>query len=140
MFVTLFLGLFDPAAGRLEYVNAGHIPPTVVVPGAAPRPLAGRGNMPVGVHEGAFAADAETIAPGSGLLVVTDGITEAASPGGEQFGMARLERVVAAAQLESAEALVKSVTAAAEGFRESLPQQDDVTVFALIHRAGGARA
>lgn len=138
MFVTLFLGVFDPASGALEYVNAGHMPPVMIGPGRGALLLGEPENRPVGVHEGPFEGHVQTIEPGTGLVVITDGITEAASPGGEQFGIARVRAVLEAADLASAESMIRSVTTAAEAFRQPLPQQDDVTVFGLLYRGSEA--
>jgi len=133
MFVTLFLGVFDPQTGRLEYVNAGHLPPIIRRPDGAER-LGRPANQPIGVHEGAFAGQDETITPGTGLVVYTDGITEAAAPSGEMLGIEGVLEVLASAPCSSAARMVDAVTDAAEKYRCSLPPQDDITVFALFYR------
>jgi sigma-B regulation protein RsbU (phosphoserine phosphatase) len=138
MFVTLFLGFFDPASGALEYVNAGHMPPVTVAPHRGVLRLGQPENQPVGVHEGPFEGQVQTIVPGTGLVIITDGITEAAAPDGEMFGIARVRAVLESADLASAESMIRSVTTAAEAFREPLPQQDDVTVFGLLYRGSQA--
>jgi hypothetical protein len=50
LFVTLFLGILEPATGKLVYCNAGHNPPLLQSRDRRklPRPL-GRTGMPVGV-------------------------------------------------------------------------------------------
>ena len=73
-----------------------------------------------------------TLVPETRLVLVTDGITESASPGGELFGTDRLTATVAASQAASARALVAAVVSAATDFRGSRAQQDDVTVLALV--------
>ncbi|MHC4500042.1 MAG: SpoIIE family protein phosphatase [Planctomycetota bacterium] len=134
MFVTLFLGLFDPAKNELAYVNAGHIQPVIKQPSANAMLLGEPANPPLGLFEGPFETFVETIGPNTGLLVVTDGITEASSPEGELFEMDRLVRLVTDTQADSAEGLVQAVTEGTAQFREKLPPHDDITVFALVNR------
>jgi len=140
MFVTLFLGMFDSASGALEYVNAGHMLPVAVGLDRRALPVGRPANRPVGIHEGAFQGQGKTIVPGTGLIILTDGITEATAPGGEQFGTARVQAALESADLTSAESMVRAVTEAAEAFRQPLPQQDDVTVFGLMYRGTEAHA
>jgi len=134
MFVTLFLGLFEPSTNTLSYVNAGHISPLIVPPSQRAQQLGKAANLPLGIFEGAFETRAETIAPSTGLLVVTDGITEASSPDGELFGMDSLEKLMTDSESHSAQELVQTVIKGVADFRKTVPQQDDITVFALINR------
>ena len=131
MFITMFLGVFDPASGKLEYVNAGHILPIVLGADGTAEPLGKPTNPPVGVYVGTFEADEKIIAPDAAVLVVTDGITEAMDPNGEEFGTERLQQTVASTAGKSATEVVTIVNDAAAVFRNDLPQQDDITIFAL---------
>ena len=132
MFVTLFLGLYEPDTGRLEYVNAGHPPPLGVRPAGPVMVVEGARNRPLGVIEGSFSAGTTAIDPSAGLVIVTDGILEAPSPGGERFGGERLREILEVGPTDSAEAMVNTVATSVADFRQSLPQQDDITVFALL--------
>jgi serine phosphatase RsbU (regulator of sigma subunit) len=133
MFVTLFLGLFDPTRNEMSYVNAGHIQPLVMRPSEGAQLLGEPANPPVGIFEGAFETVVERIEPDASLLVVTDGITEAASPDGERFEMERLVELMGVSEARSAQDLVQLVAKGAAEFRQMLPQQDDITVFALVN-------
>ena len=135
MFITMFLGVFDPTSGKLEYVNAGHILPIVLGTDGTAEPLGKPTNPPVGLFVGTFEADEKVIAPGAGVLVVTDGITEAMDPAGEEFGTERLARTVASTAGQTAAKMVGRVNDAALAFRSDLPQQDDITIFALRNAA-----
>jgi serine phosphatase RsbU (regulator of sigma subunit) len=65
-------------AARLRWASAGHPPPVVVMPGAAPTFLAGRNDLLLGVDPARARTDQETLLPaGSLLLLYTDGLTEA---------------------------------------------------------------
>jgi phosphoserine phosphatase RsbU/P len=129
-FVTLFLGLLEVGTGRLEYVNAGHLPP-LVVRGALVEPLGQPINTVLGVGDASFAADVEMLAPGSGLVAFTDGVTEAESPDGELFGFGRLKRVLAGAARAKAEQVVQAVVEATVTFSGAGPLGDDMTVLAV---------
>jgi serine phosphatase RsbU (regulator of sigma subunit) len=66
--------------------------------------------------------------------VVTDGITESRSPDREFFQLKRLTKIISELKVQSAQKLVDLVVKEAEDFREPLPPQDDITVFALINQ------
>ena len=132
MFVTFFLGLFEPASGRLEYVNAGHLPPLLLQAGAPPVELPLPGNPVLGVLADPFTSEVQIIAPNAGLLVVTDGITEARSPAGEELGAEGLAKALRKLRVRSAKQIVAAAQKAAADTRGFLPQQDDITIFALF--------
>jgi hypothetical protein len=134
MFVTFFLGLFNPSNNMLSYVNAGHILPLIMQPSNSAQPLGMAINPPLGIVERPFEMSKEEIAPETTLLVVTDGITEASSPDGKFFETEGLQRLMAETKFESARQLVDSVTNTITDYRQTLPQQDDITVFALVNR------
>jgi len=134
MFITFFFGLFDSSENTLSYVNAGHVLPLIMHTSQQARILGEATNPPLGIFEGTFEAVVETIQPDTSLLIVTDGITEAGSPDGEMFEMERLAKVMTESAAPSAQELVNSVVKGAADFRQTLPPQDDITVFALINR------
>jgi len=134
MFVTLFLGLFDPSQNKLTYVNAGHLPPLIMHPCEPARRLGEVTNIPLGIFESPFTTAVETINPKTSLLVVTDGITEAGSPDGQLFEMERLAELMTTSQAASAKELIQSVINSVTDFRQTLPQQDDITVLAIVNQ------
>ena len=136
MFVTLFLGLYSPVDGRLEYANAGHMPPVKVVAGGGAAPLGEPTGPPLGVVDMPFETEAAQLEPGAGVVLVTDGITEAQSPAEELFGQDRLDRVLAGATCRAAGEMVELVVDSADAFRRHAPQGDDVTVLALLNTTG----
>jgi sigma-B regulation protein RsbU (phosphoserine phosphatase) len=134
MFVTFFIGLFDPSTNTLSYVNAGHIPPRIKQPSDQAQPLGEVTNLPLGIFKEAFKMQVDTISPNTSLLVVTDGITEASSPDDELFGMECLAKLMTDFESHSAQELVQTVIRGVTDFRKTVPQQDDITVLALINR------
>lgn len=134
MFITLFLGVLDAKSGRLEYVNAGHIPPLLVRPGAGVTSLGQPANGVLGLWQGSFTAEATQLEAGTGLLVVTDGLTEAADAKGDLFGLKRVQAVLESAPIRSAQQMVQMATEGAATFCGLRPRQDDMTALALLWR------
>jgi len=131
---TLFLGLYDASKGTLEYVNAGHLQPLVVHPGSTVGLLGEPDNPALGGSSALFQTKARTIERGAQLLVITDGVTRANSPDGEEFGMKRVLSLLKTAQGRSARQIVDSVVGGVTDFRQTLAQQDDITVLALVNQ------
>ena len=97
MFVTLFLGIFDPATGEFVYANGGHNPPVIFRADGTPSLLADNrrnraGHLPRYRVPGEFAI---TLAPGDSAILYSDGVTEAENEAGEQFELDRLYDVFA---------------------------------------------
>ncbi len=133
-FVTAFFCVVDVATGRLEYVDAGHNPPFLREPGGKFREIAPQICLLLGVADDAeFESATLDLAPGSALVLFTDGVTEAAaatSP--EQFGVRRaLETLDAVALDAPADRLVDALFDAVETFADDAERSDDVTALAF---------
>ena len=107
--------------GAMEYINCGHVHPFVCHGVTSSRLTAS--NLPVGLIESASFESAVTrLTPGTRVLVVTDGATEAEDITGEFFGEERLAE--SAAQCASLEEIYSQVQA----FCGAAPATDDVTI------------
>jgi sigma-B regulation protein RsbU (phosphoserine phosphatase) len=133
-FVTFFFGLFHTADGRLEYVNAGHPPPLTLLPDGGAVEFSEPDFTPLGVVAQGFQTRTLVVPEGAAVVIFTDGISESAAPGedGRQLGAAGLLAALRGTALHSAEELAQRVVRIAAEHRQTRPQQDDVTVLALI--------
>ena len=137
-FASLFYAEYEPATRVLNYVNAGHNPPIVVRPGkeCALFQLAAEG-MPVGIFaEARFETSRFQLMIGDILVAYTDGITEAANPAGEQWGLERLERLLRSSAGMTSGEIVTRVLEADSDFAEGEPQRDDVTLVVMNEQEG----
>jgi len=126
MFVTLFLGTFDPQSGRLDYVRAGHVPPWLRRASGDLERLDVLGGPPLGLMEDTiYRQGIAALDPGDRLLAVTDGITEAIDPSDAPFGEARLEAFLANTGPRDDDVLAR-LTAAVRSFEGGRPAFDDV--------------
>src|SRR5262249_41701928 len=109
MFVTLFLAMLTPSTGAVEYCNAGHNAP-YALNGANVQAIEGGKGMILGVSPTAtYPTGRLTLAPGEGIYVFTDGVTEASNAADELFGEARLEGVLGSAAGAPSAAIMQSV-------------------------------
>jgi serine phosphatase RsbU (regulator of sigma subunit) len=134
MFVTAFHGVLDLRTGVLRYCNAGHNPPYLlrVAGGRETLPLTG---IPFGIDEGHPYRIAEAVLrPGDALFLYSDGITEALSPTGEEFGTAGLEAALEEARGGAAARIVGHVLDRTTRFAAGAEQSDDITSLALVYR------
>ena len=74
---TVFCGIVDPLAGTLRYSSAGHPPAIVVDEDGGARLLEGACSLPLAVQEELQRPESDVVlAPGSTLLLYTDGLIE----------------------------------------------------------------
>jgi len=73
------------------------------------------------------------LGPGDLVVLYTDGITEAANPKGDEFGLDRLQEVVRKYSHEPLVALAVAIETAVEVFVDGTPFGDDRT-FVLLKR------
>ena len=157
LFVTAFACVVDTATGEVRFANAGHNPPVLKQNGKlgnlACRPGLVLGAMDVVKYrEGSFACS-----PGDGLLLYTDGVSEAANAAEELYGEERLLETLAridasggegvpvgsdvqapdvaaaasAAAASSAQTAVNSLVASVDAFAGEAPQADGITMLAF---------
>jgi len=138
MFVTVFCAALNLRTGEMRYSNAGHLPPLLFA-GTAPSLLELPKGVPLGIQEGAvYATRTLTLAPGSSILLYTDGITESADMDGTLFGDDRLMGLSASLRDLPPADMIKSVFGAAKTFAGGAPQADDMTALALRYMGRSA--
>lgn len=129
---SLFCAVLDTATGRLEYLSAGHPAPALARGDGLFRPLDGARNPVVGVvGNAAYAGGTLDLAPGSALVLRSEGATAAQTWGREAFGDARLLEALNEADDRSAAALVEDTIGAIDRFVGDAPQSRDITLLAL---------
>ncbi len=130
-YVTAFICALDPKSGRLSYTNAGHNAGLLVRANGSVQRLEANG-MPIGLFPGVEYERAEvTLEPGDLVMLYTDGITEAANPQGDEFGLDRLQEVVCRYAAEPLVALAVAIETAVEVFADGTPFGDDRTLVML---------
>jgi len=77
------------------------------------------------------------LAPGEGVFLFTDGVTEANDPAGADYGDARLRAMLEKQGERAAEALVRAVAADVDRFANGAAQADDIACLALVFRGEG---
>ena len=134
-YVTAFIAALDPASGRLTYTNAGHNPGLLFRADGSVERLEASG-MPLGLFPIVEYDKVETtLARGELLLLYTDGITEAANPKGDEFGLERLQAAVAKYTQEPLVAVAVAIETAVEVFADGTPFGDDRTMVLLRREA-----
>ena len=92
-FATFFYAEWEAVGRSLRYVNAGHNPPILF--GSCSGRKLDKGGFPLGMFEGAeFQTGDATLKCNDLLALYSDGITEAMSKRGEEFGEHRLRAVI----------------------------------------------
>jgi phosphoserine phosphatase RsbU/P len=136
-FVTAGYLYLDPRRGAVTYAGAGH-PPLLAWRGREKRVESMEENgLMLGIFpEGAYKSMTAALEPGDRFVLYTDGIAEAPSLSGEEFGMDRFKSFLAEHAASSAQelcdALIKHVTAWSGSPRE---QHDDLTLIVVDYKA-----
>jgi serine phosphatase RsbU (regulator of sigma subunit) len=127
-FVTLFYAELDPESGALSFLNAGHNPPLIVHAAGTVEQLAS-GGLPLGIKADAdYREGRTTMQMGDVLVIYSDGVTEAASPSGEEFGPTRLYEVVSRNVDASAAGIRDRIESALTKFSQGTQAADDITL------------
>jgi sigma-B regulation protein RsbU (phosphoserine phosphatase) len=118
-FITFVLVLLDPSTGEFEYTNAGHNPGILLRTDKSMQELSSHG-LPLALFPGKpYTSSKLQLAPGDLLFLYTDGVTEANSPDGDEFGFPRLKEFIGArvgkAPGEIEEELLKDLEDHAQG-------------------------
>lgn len=134
-FVTIALAMLS-ADGALTYCNGGHNPPLVIGAGGVRR--LETGGPVVGLLEFApYAQDTLQLEPGDVVVAFSDGVSEAMSLDGEEFGDDRLVEVARAGWRLPVEEQVERLVAAVRAFSTGAAQSDDITAMVVRYLGPG---
>lgn len=127
--VSMAYALVHPEERIITVVRAGHLPPVLVTPGAAPCLLDGSGGPPLGVRSGEVWREATLqVEPGSALVLYTDGLLRDGGSAGA--GLDRLLAAVGTAPIAGPDELAERLAELVED-----PPPDD-TVLLVGHLVG----
>jgi phosphoserine phosphatase RsbU/P len=134
-YATLFIGRIDPREHRLDYVNAGHNPPYVIVAGESAPSTLDPTSMPIGLFEEAeFEMASREIPPGALIAVFSDGVTEAVHSS-DFFSEERLIASLRSRIDRPLEEIAAGVMDDVRAFVSDAPASDDITLL-LVRRIG----
>lgn len=130
-FATIAYVVLTPD-GKLVSSSAGHNPAYLIGGDGGVRRLE-KGGLMVGPFENAtYEEEAVTLRAGDTLVLFSDGVTDAESPSGEQFGEERLSSVLADCGAgRSPEEILEGILQATRLFAAGTPPADDITVLVL---------
>lgn len=132
MFVTMYVGFFDPTTGELQYTNAGHNPPYVRRASGAVEMLEGKHGMALGITESSeFTTETIILGDGELLMLYSDGVTEAQNTASELFDERRLEECLTDLAEPTAGAAGIELLRRVMEFQGAAPQFDDITLLSL---------
>jgi len=131
MFVTMMAGIYEPQSGRAKVANAGHEPllchagggEFTSIPAEAP---------PLGIVPDSQFPEVEISLHGGGLYAFSDGLTEACTESGDQFGPEGLQTLITKFVDQPVGERVESIIAEVG----ELELRDDLTLLAVADEGG----
>jgi sigma-B regulation protein RsbU (phosphoserine phosphatase) len=138
-YATMFFGILG-RDGDLQYINAGHPSPLLLRRGDLAEPFT-EGSYPVGLVPGTeYKAACLKLEPDDTLVLFSDGVTEAADPDEQLFGVSRLRESIAGRLDTPLDQLQKAVFDSVENFTRGASQADDITLLLVRYRAAAQTA
>jgi PAS domain S-box-containing protein len=132
MFVTVFLGIMDIRTGKIEYTNAGHNPPYIRRKDNSVEKLDAFHGPVIGALPSLhYKEDAVVLERDDMIVVYSDGITESMNLEDELYSDARLEKFLAADNLNTPQKLTDLVVRDVKRHEGDAEQADDITILAL---------
>jgi sigma-B regulation protein RsbU (phosphoserine phosphatase) len=132
-YATGILAVLHTDTGRFCYTNAGHNPALLLRASGEHEELKATG-LPLGLLPmGEYEREERTLGPGDLVVLYTDGVTEAANPAGEEYGLDRLLELSRVHAPSGVLALADALQSDLDRFAAGVPFGDDRT-FLLLRR------
>jgi serine phosphatase RsbU (regulator of sigma subunit) len=139
-FVTLFLARLDTRNRSFNFTSAGHPKGCLFDSSGTVKAFLESTGPPLGLFPDSDfpSAAAITLEPGDLVLLLTDGVLEAAAPDGAFFGLQRAIDIVCVYRRDTAARIVSNLYHAVRSFCQNGPQLDDIT--AVVIKVSGSAA
>jgi sigma-B regulation protein RsbU (phosphoserine phosphatase) len=132
-FITFFYALLEGATGIVKYANAGHNYPLVLRNDGSVERLKGNGLVMGLFPTVRYEVHQTQLQPGEMLVLYSDGVTEASTTNGKEFGEDRLAAFLATRPLIPCEEIVNQLVDHMRKWRGNTAFGDDFTVV-LVRR------
>jgi serine phosphatase RsbU (regulator of sigma subunit) len=126
-YATLFFADYDDASRRLRYANCGHNPPVLIRAEGTVERLSATTTVLGLFEDWECPIGEQTLHTGDNLVLYSDGVTEAQSDEGEEFGEMRLIETILKFRHLSPTELLNRLLEAVHKFSAS-EQADDITL------------
>lgn len=132
MFVTVCIGILDTCTGAVICSDGGHDAPLLLRQGRVDV-IDKVGGLALGLFpDVSYREWTIQLASGDGLVIYTDGVSEAYNADNQLFGSSRLRKVLTDLRPDySAHSVTDTVMNALDAFVGGHPQSDDITLLAL---------
>ncbi len=130
-FITAFIGKYNLRTRNLQFINAGHNPPLLLV-GHTFKSLFD-GSTVLGVFENLPSVTEKniTIPKDAILACYTDGVVEQTNSKNEEFGMKNLELSLLKTKDSSIEKIVQTIVKRLDGYKHEEEYHDDIALLCL---------
>jgi sigma-B regulation protein RsbU (phosphoserine phosphatase) len=141
LFASVFVMVVEPKTGEMRYANGGHNPPVLLHANGADLMRIEPGEI-LGVFDDVdIRNETLTLAPGEGLLLYTDGVTEAIDENRTFYGTERLLALINSLESRSnSSETVDAIRDSVKSFSAGTVQFDDMTLVSAIYHGGNKAA
>lgn len=131
-FMTMFMAICNAETRVVNWIRAGHDPGLIYSPDTDSfDQLLGEG-LALGVDENYLYREYETpMKQGQIMVLYTDGIWEAHSPSGKQFGKNRLQQIIRDNCHKQAQEIADIILIEVAAYRKGFPLEDDCTIIVV---------
>jgi sigma-B regulation protein RsbU (phosphoserine phosphatase) len=130
LFASMLYMKIEPGSGRINYVNAGHLPPFILSGDNISETE--KGDAAIGImKDSRFCERSIELQPGETFIVFSDGVTEAMSEAGQFFGKQRLINTIKKYHERPADKLGDAIVQQVEYFAGNAPRSDDLSLIIL---------
>lgn len=132
MFVTVFYAIINMKTGEMEYANAGHNPPYLINSDGSVEEVPATGDTILGFFENLTYQTLQLqLSSGQGVILYTDGITEAFNRSEEVYGEERFGDILKGKSAATPQQIVEVVVEDVNAYAAGAPQSDDITLLML---------
>jgi phosphoserine phosphatase RsbU/P len=129
-YATLTVALWEPRSRRLTLCNAGGEPPLIFHNGEVLRPKVE--GVPIGLLENREYEEVPVeTEPGDVILFYSDGVEDQLNSGEEEFGRARVTRVLKSHGADAPKSIAGALFQGLDEFRDGTPLTDDQSVVVM---------
>jgi sigma-B regulation protein RsbU (phosphoserine phosphatase) len=133
MFVTCMYIILDAQSGKILVSSAGHNPLVIWRQKTGKYELVNPNGIALGFDKGpifekTIKQEAHQLYPGDRIVTYTDGVVEAMSPGGKEFGDKRFYELVCKIARQTSHEFVNEVVRTLEQHQATAEQHDDITI------------